>query len=596
MIVKMKKLTLLVSEGEREGLLIKLRRLGVLHVKGLSIPSHGEIGSLEEMIKRAESVIPVLKRYSLHSKAEKTALEDPNIPKIVDKVYSVIREREAAERDFNNTAFKMQWFKTWGSFNPRDIIKLKENGIFLRLYSVPKNAARSLKDRKDIKILNRDRQHLYLAQVSEVPDDRLPFEEVMPPNESFEDLYTSHESYQRKIEEIDGILRTAARAQDSFIKYLSALEKRYTFLNVMYGMKEEEKFSYLQGFCPVDKINDISTLSGSEGFGYLVEEPDNPKEVPTLIRNPRWVSIIKPIFNFMNTVPGYKEYDISFPFLIFFSIFFAMLVGDAGYGLIFIALTFLARKKMKKAPPAPFILLYTLSFATVIWGLITGTWFGSEKIAELPFLEPFIIERIGSFVSGNENFMIYLCFIIGIIHLSIARFIVVFRFINTLRALAEVGWIFMMWGLFFTAGTLILEKPFPEVAGYLLIAGAALIILFSNPQRNILKGALISFVNFPLKAVNSFADIVSYLRLFAVGYATVIVATAFNNMAASLGFNSVINGMVAALILFFGHTLNIALCLMAVIVHGVRLNMLEFSGQMGMEWSGKEYSPFREGD
>jgi V/A-type H+/Na+-transporting ATPase subunit I len=121
-----------------------------------------------------------------------------------------------------------------------------------------------------------------------------------------------------------------------------------------------------------------------------------------------------------------------------------------------------------------------------------------------------------------------------------------------------------------------------------------LLLVFSEPQKNILKAIVSSLTNIPLKIVGSFADIVSYLRLFAVGCATVVLASTFNDIVMGIGFNSIISGMIAAIILFLGHTLNIILGFMAVIVHGIRLNMLEFSGQMGMGWSGKEYSPFKE--
>jgi V/A-type H+-transporting ATPase subunit I len=296
----------------------------------------------------------------------------------------------------------------------------------------------------------------------------------------------------------------------------------------------------------------------------------------------------------MNTIPGYKEYDISFWFLMFFSLFFAMLIGDAGYGLLFMILALFARIKLKTVDKRIFFLIYTLSFATVIWGAITGTWFGAEGIAGMPFLNTLVIERIDSFVAGNQNFMIYICFMIGVIHLSIAHFIRAFRIINTFKALAEAGWILVLWGLFFAAGTLVLDKPFPEFGGYFLAAGVALVILFSNPQKNVIKGILVSLASAPLKIVSSFSDVVSYLRLFAVGYASLILANTFNNMAIEVGFNNVLSGLGSAFIMFFGHTLNIMLGLMAVIVHGIRLNMLEFSGQMGMEWSGREYNPFRE--
>jgi V/A-type H+-transporting ATPase subunit I len=103
-----------------------------------------------------------------------------------------------------------------------------------------------------------------------------------------------------------------------------------------------------------------------------------------------------------------------------------------------------------------------------------------------------------------------------------------------------------------------------------------------------------TLVELPLSVIGSFSDVVSYLRLFAVGYASVVLSSTFNDMALAGGINSIIGGLGAALILFLGHTLNIILGMMAVVVHGIRLNMLEFSGHLGMQWSGKKYDPFSE--
>ena len=126
------------------------------------------------------------------------------------------------------------------------------------------------------------------------------------------------------------------------------------------------------------------------------------------------------------------------------------------------------------------------------------------------------------------------------------------------------------------------------MVGVILIAG------FSNPQKNFIKGIVISLADLPLKLISSFADIVSYVRLFAVGYATVIMASTFDNMAVNIGFGSILSGFAAVLILFIGHSLNILLGLMAIIVHGVRLNMLEFGTHLGLQWSGRAYTPFKE--
>ena len=153
-----------------------------------------------------------------------------------------------------------------------------------------------------------------------------------------------------------------------------------------------------------------------------------------------------------------------------------------------------------------------------------------------------------------------------------------------------------MWGAFFLAKTLILGKEFPSFAKWLFIAGPILVVLFTNLSlnKNILKGIGSGFGNLLLNFVNSFTDVVSYIRLFAVGLSTVAIADAFNKMALEIGFNSFLAGLGTVLILFLGHTLNILLGSLAVLVHGVRLNVLEFCSHINMTWSGFSYRPLKE--
>jgi V/A-type H+-transporting ATPase subunit I len=165
--------------------------------------------------------------------------------------------------------------------------------------------------------------------------------------------------------------------------------------------------------------------------------------------------------------------------------------------------------------------------------------------------------------------------------------------IRSVRLLSELGWIFILWYLYFLANYFVLRKPLPDFSPLLLIPGIVLAGLFSNPQRNFFKSSLMGFAELPLKIISSFSDLVSYLRLFAVGYATLVIAVSFNQMAYSLGGNPLLKAIGAALILLLGHTLNILLAAMAVLVHGVRLNMLEFSSHLGMGWTGRRYRPLK---
>jgi V/A-type H+-transporting ATPase subunit I len=271
-----------------------------------------------------------------------------------------------------------------------------------------------------------------------------------------------------------------------------------------------------------------------------------------------------------------------------------MLIGDAGYGCVFLIATFFARKKMPKAPALPFFLMYTLSGATIAWGAITGNWFGIERVAQLPFLGSLVVDNLNAFADTNQAFSMQLCFILAASQLSLAHSLVAIRHSNSLKSLAQVGWICIIWGIYNLVSTLVFNKPFPVFAKYLLVSGMGIVILFSNFQKNILKGLAIGIANLPLKFINSFADTLSYLRLFAIGYVSVMMAASFNEMALSVGFNGILRTMISVLILLGGHALNIALGLMSVLVHGLRLNMLEFSGHLDMEWSGVEYKPFKE--
>ena len=164
----------------------------------------------------------------------------------------------------------------------------------------------------------------------------------------------------------------------------------------------------------------------------------------------------------------------------------------------------------------------------------------------------------------------------------------------SLAALADAGWILVLWTAFFLAKTLVLGDSFPYFGKWLLVSGLALVILFTNPQRNILKGIVEGLGTVALSLMNNFTDVVSYVRLFAVGLAGVAIADAFNSMAALVGHKGILAIIVSAFILIVGHALGIVLGPVSVLVHGVRLNVLEFSGHANVTWSGNAYKPLKE--
>ncbi len=590
MIVKMKEVFLLIFRKDVDLALKMLRKLGLIHVKHLvkSLPDTME--DLEEELTMLSKALEIVSDFNA-----------PDVFASKDKVYSLAEKaihtsakRNTLITDIQELKERVHWYKKWGNFSLESLEVLKKSGVLIKFYEVPRSELNKILSECLAYVIYQEEGKVGIAFIGKDKEESLSYSEVKKPEASLSQINEKIIKLEKELSIDNQQLLEIAAYKECFIGQKQKILKTVKFYNVKSGMLYKKGIYALRGFCPVESEGKIIQVAQEQGWAAMTQNPKNIDEVPTLIKNFHWVELIRPLFKFMGVIPGYKEYDISLWFLLFFSLFFAMLIGDAGYGMLFLISTFFLRRKFKKFPKEPFFLVYVLSLATIIWGAATGTWFGSERIAQLPFLNLLVIEKINSFVGSNQKFMINLCFLIGAVHLTIARGIRIFRYSNSLIALAQAGWMLIIWCAFFFAGKFALNRPLPEYALTLGGVGACLVVLFSHPQKNILKSIGLSLANLPLKVVNSFADIISYLRLFAVGYATVAVAMTFNDIALSIGFGGIISGLGAVAVLFLGHALNIILGLIAVIVHGVRLNLLEFSGNLDMEWSGIKYEPFRE--
>jgi V/A-type H+-transporting ATPase subunit I len=188
----------------------------------------------------------------------------------------------------------------------------------------------------------------------------------------------------------------------------------------------------------------------------------------------------------------------------------------------------------------------------------------------------------------SRNLLMRISFALGLVHLGGAHLLRAKANFPHLRFLGNVGWALFLVGMYGLVKTFVLKDPFAGTAfPHFLWCGAVLAILFAHPSRNLLKSLGLGLANFPLSAIGTFGDTVSYVRLMAVGLAGSALAVAFNDMALRAG-----SWMAAVPILILGHGLNIALCIVSLFAHGVRLNMLEFSSNLGMQWSGHPYKPF----
>jgi len=363
----------------------------------------------------------------------------------------------------------------------------------------------------------------------------------------------------------------------------------------------------LTGFLPSKDLTNLASLAKENGWAYLAKEPDADDAVPTKIKNNRFVSLISPLTDFLGTLPGYREPDISLWFLLFFGIFFAMIFGDAGYGGILTILSlFVAIKtkmKKKKIHTGVYMFIY-LGIMTMIWGTLVCNWFGMDAAMLPQFFRDISWERIASVTHdgvknvNQDNYLMHLSFTLGFAQLAIAHLIGVCRNIKSPKFLGDIGSLSMLTGMYFVVLELVVKMTPPFDKNYIWIAigaGFALNFIFSNYETGLGQSILESLkniINMLLGVVNVFADIMSYIRLWAVGLAGGAISAAVNTMAGpTLKGALIVAGM---LILLFGHGLNYAMNVLSVIVHGVRLNTLEFSNHLGLTWSGFKYEPFNE--
>lgn len=591
MIIKMKKATILVQDKDAKVAAAKLRALGLLHIEHQTVPQGKELNVLQEelaLINEAETILSMPELDGKVTEHKQLAGDWKITAKHIIDIYKRLDHLKDYSRRLNS---QIEAWQLWGDFEPQAIKDLATAGIFVKLYQVPARELNKISQNLTVVHIKTLKGAALLATVS-FENTEIAFKELTLTNMSLSKMKARCQEDAKVSKALLEELRGFYPYRESILKIKEGLLKEFEFEAAIKGMGQENSIMFLTGYLPYDKTNILLNAASNNSWAIFVRDPDESDNVPTLISNPRWISIINPVFKFIEVIPGYRELDISLPFLIFFSIFFGILIGDAGYGLVYAFITFLLQQKARKSHKQTinFSIFYILSFSAVIWGVLTGTFFGQEWVLKAGYkpLVPALVDE-----KGLQRF----CFFLGALHLSLAHAWRAILKMPSLSALGDLGWMCVLWSAFFIARFLILGDTFPSFGIWLLITGVTLVIAFTNPQKNILKSAeewIAWLIALPLSFMNNFADIVSYIRLFAVGMAGVAIADSFNAMAAALGSSNVFLIIAAALIALIGNAVSIVLGPVSVLVHGVRLNVLEFSGHANVSWSGTNYKPLKE--
>lgn len=637
MIVPMKKVSLVVLNKERKQALEQLKKLGVVHLE--QIEGRGEqLAAFKEASNNAMVAVSVLSEVKVSKKVPAAPkLSDSEVAQKCREVIELSELKKKLNEEIAADSAELERFAPWGGVTPADFDYLKGKGISLKMYEIPEDKYNLIDENSKTVCVNRYKKvvRFLLIDAGEERPSGFPAEafEVPMPVNSTEEIQNRISSDKKQLEEISRSFASLAAFIPQMNAFRKALESDIEFENVYSGMGQESEgkesdLAWISGFVPVDSFNVLSDAVKANGWAMASSDPSDEDEVPTKLKNNKLVSLIYPLTDFLGTVPGYHEYDISGWFLLFFTVFFGMIFGDGGYGLLVTVAMLLmmiksAAKKEKVPPMLKLGLL--LGIATVAWGTVTCTWFGlkpeqlpewlcalsvaplSNAYADTGWLPFWTDDASKGTLTTAQNLQIF-CFTLAFLQLSVAHFKGMARYRKSLKFLGELGSMLQIWGMYyvvlsmvvssqiFTFDQIIYGIPVGTVSIGLVAFGFALSFVFINYDGSIIASIMESvkgIISVLLGVVNVFSDIVSYIRLWAVGLAGAAISNTVNEMAGPLVGHAVLF-LALVVLLVFGHGLNMVLNLLSVIVHGVRLNTLEFSNHLGMSWSGFKYAPFSE--
>ena len=572
MIVPMKRIFLITQAKDAKDSFEQLQALGAVHVEHQEDLKGDRVFEVCDGLETLNQVIDILQSvdYDMEQETAKDWREKAN--EVLDLKSFITQYQEFVDK----RTLRIKYWEAWGNFEPQDIRDLAQKGVFVHFYEIPTNITPEVP--KDVAlecIASSDGMNRYMAVMRN--DQDLPYDRVMPPPVSLENLKKLQAEEKNMITESKRLIEESRMYLNQFIALRDEGLDTLALEEAVIGAQKEDQLVVLRGFAPEDRVADIEAYAKHQKVGLYVSDPSDEEQVPTLLKNPKWVELSKPALNMIEILPGYKELDVSLVFIVFFTLFFGMLIGDAAYGAIFGLLTLVIQLKRKDKDKTPYNMMYLLTGFTILWGVLTGTYFGQQWL-------PSPVKPVVPWLTDANNVQ-WLCFTIAVVHLSIARFWTFMVKLPSITAIAEIGWLLIVWGMYFLANMFVLGQAMPSFAGYFFMAGIPLALLFMFPPKKLLKNIGQEIIPFVLGVIGAGTDIISYIRLFAVGLATVAVADAANAMPAALP------GVGGYSFMVLLHLLNMVLAGMAILVHAIRLNVLEFSGHLGLEWAGFKYSP-----
>ena len=566
MIAKMTQYSFILLHGDKEEFLSGLQQLGVVDITRSTKPVDAFSQSLLDNIATLRQDIDCTLKGS-----------DPTLVELQGQRDAILKE--------------MADVTPWGEY---DRERLSPFG--LHYYSVAtKKYDPAWEERYAIQVVSQSGGLTWFVVVGD--NEGFPLKELPAPTHTPSELRPALESVRDKIA-IHRELLEARKAEipkmEQHILNMQADLDRY-LAGVAAVPAAEDTIDTLIGFAPSENDAAVSAYLDQHGVFYLKDEAKVEENPPIQFKNNKFVKMFE-VLTDMYGRPAYNGFDPT-PFIaVFFLLFFALCMGDAGYGLVLILVGLLLKKVDSFKDMAP--LVVTLGVATVFVGFFLHTFF-SIDIAQWKCFEGirwiFLPDEIAGYAGG-----MVLSLVVGVVHLCLAM---VVKAINCVKvngfaaSLGTLGWTLLIVGGVIVGAIALTGVLSSEVTKWVLIVlgvvSALGIFVFNDPKRNKLANVGMGLWDTYNTVTGLMGDVLSYLRLYALGLAGAMLGMAFNDMGKMvLGDGSNLFLWIPFILLvLIGHTLNIAMCALGAFVHPLRLNFLEFFKNSGYEAAGRKFNP-----
>ena len=608
MIEKMKKLTFLVYHKEYEDFLHRLQGLGVMHVVTSEVNPQ-QSATISGYVEQIKQLTSLQKEMSTLLSAANLKADEPKDTKDLNDLLSLTErfEKLAAlrQKEAEQTT-QLAQLEPWGDFDPAKVNEqMQAAGCELQFYVAPtKTFKKEIEPSFPVMVVSEAKKNTFFVLVARGGEVSIPATRQTLPEVSQSTLQAEHTALVQQLSEETEVLTKLSQENLSHVEEaLRVLNAKMQFDTVKEGTSTAaaDHLMVLNGWFPAAKQAELEQTFTDDAAWYQISNPTPDDDIPICLKNNRFFRLFEMITK-LYMLPKYNELDLTPFFAPFYIVFFGLCLGDSGYGLFITVAVLLTKffvKNMSDGLRAALNLLLTMGISAFVFGFLSGAFFGFNLYDPKDVLNTPFFDKIGAAVSLDNSQMFNLSLILGFIQIV---FGMILRVVNKAiqfgvrYAVSSIAWLLVV-----LSGAVFMFLPqYATIAKWIIIVALVAAFCYNSPDAY-KKPVTALPLNVGLGLWDAYnmetgmlGDMLSYIRLFALGLSGGIVASVFNSLAAGFAPDNIILGPLVMIIIFvFGHALNMFMNVLGAFVHPMRLTFVEFFKNSGYEGGGLEYTPFK---